>query len=300
MRALVTGASGFVGGHLVEHLLESGDVVVGLSTSGRWPAVLSHLDRPRRLEAWDLAAGAVADLAELVRRKQPEVIYHLAAQANPAQSMADPRGTWAVNVGGTWNLLEAVRASGLTPRVVLVGSGISYGNPGPRARPGDRIVPVAADHAVCRQQGRRRFARPPVRARLGHRPGHRPPVQPRRPPPERHLRPVQLRPPGRRDRADRRAEIAVGNLDVVRDFTDVRDIVRAYRLLAERGAPARSTTSAPAAASRSPRCLMSCAHKRTFRSPSASIPPASAPSISPFCSPTPPSSAPLPAGHRSS
>src|SRR5271156_6566897 len=74
MRALVTGVSGFVGGHLVEHLIAEGDLVVGLSASGRWPADLIHLEQTVRIEAFDLVEQSEADLAELVRRKQPEVI----------------------------------------------------------------------------------------------------------------------------------------------------------------------------------------------------------------------------------
>ena len=123
MRALVTGVSGFVGGHLVEHLIAEGDLVVGLSASGRWPADLAHLERTVRIEAFDLVERDEAELAELVRRKQPEVIYHLAAQSNPQGSMSDPRGTWTLNLGGSLNLLEAVKSSGQKPRVILVGSG---------------------------------------------------------------------------------------------------------------------------------------------------------------------------------
>src|SRR4051812_4752019 len=113
MRVLVTGASGFVGGHLAEHLIDAGDVVAGLSASGRWPAELAHLGRHVRLEPCNLADVAEADLAGLLARKQPEVIYHLAAQANPQASLADPRGTWALNLVGALNLLEAVRQAGL-------------------------------------------------------------------------------------------------------------------------------------------------------------------------------------------
>ena len=100
MRALVTGVSGFVGGHLCEHLVGVGDVVIGLSASGRWPDVLAHLNRSVRIESCDLTDVAEPHLAELISRKQPEVIYHLAAQSNPHASLSDPRGTWALNLGG--------------------------------------------------------------------------------------------------------------------------------------------------------------------------------------------------------
>src|SRR5271155_1833598 len=109
MRALVTGASGFVGGHLVEHLVAEGDLVVGLSASGRWPPELAHLGRCVRLEQFDLVEQGENELAELIHRKQPEVIYHLAAQSNPQGSLNDPRGTWTLNLGGSLNLLEAVK-----------------------------------------------------------------------------------------------------------------------------------------------------------------------------------------------
>src|SRR5579871_5586538 len=135
MRALVTGVSGFVGGHLAEHLTAEGDLVVGLSSTGRWPTGRESIGRAVRIEAFDLTSGDDAGLADLIARKQPEAIYHLAAQANPQASVADPRGTWAMNLGGTLTLLEAVKASGLKPRVVLVGTGICYGNPPPEFLP---------------------------------------------------------------------------------------------------------------------------------------------------------------------
>lgn len=237
MRALVTGVSGFVGGHLVEHLLDAGDVVVGLSSRGAWPPELASLGRQVRNEACDLAHVEPNELAETLRRKQPEAIYHLAAQANPSASLDDPRGTWNVNLGGTLTLLEAVRASGLAPRIVLVGTGVSYGNPSPEHLPVSEDCPLrpnnpyaaskaAADilgiqhhlthgthtimarpfnHAGPRQSdlyALSSFARQVAEVEAGIRPG-----------------------------------LEVGNLDVVRDFTDVRDIVRAYRLLIERGTP---------------------------------------------------------------
>ena len=142
MRALVTGVSGFVGGHLVEHLIAEGDFVVGLSASGRWPAELTHLEKTVRIEAFDLVEQGEAELADLVRRKQPEVIYHLAAQSNPQGSLSDPRGTWTLNLGGSLNLLEAVKSSGQKPRVILVGSGVCYGNPAPEFIPVNETCPL--------------------------------------------------------------------------------------------------------------------------------------------------------------
>ena len=237
MRALVTGISGFVGGHLVEHLTDQGDLVAGLSATGRWPAPLMHLAARARIEACDLLDVAAADLADRVRRKQPEAIYHLAAQANPQASVGDPRGTWALNLGGTLNLLEAVKASGLRPRVVLVGSGVSYGSPAPEFLPVSESCPLrpnnpyAASKAAADLLGIQHF--------LGHgtdvviaRPFNH--AGPRQAPNyvlsslARQVAEVEA---GVKDRVE------VGNLDVIRDFTDVRDIVRAYRLLAARGAP---------------------------------------------------------------
>jgi GDP-4-dehydro-6-deoxy-D-mannose reductase len=235
MRVLVTGVSGFVGGHLAEHLIEMGDLVVGLSASGRWPGELSGLSRHVRIERCDLS-DAGSDLAEQVARKQPEVIYHLAAQANPQASVADPRGTWALNLGGALNLLEAVKASGLRPRVVLVGSGVCYGNPAPEHLPVSESCPLrpnnpySASKAAADLLGIQHFLSHGTDVVMVRPFNH---AGPRQSPSyvlsglARQVAEVE---------AGRRPRVEVGNLDVVRDFTDVRDVVRGYRLLAERGA----------------------------------------------------------------
>jgi GDP-4-dehydro-6-deoxy-D-mannose reductase len=232
MRVLVTGVSGFVGGHLAEHLIESGDLVVGLSASGRWPAELAHLAQQVRIERCDLAA---IDGADLVARKQPEVIYHLAAQANPQASVADPRGTWALNLGGALNLLEAVKASGLRPRIVLVGSGVCYGNPAPEHLPVTEGCPLRPNNPYSASKAAADL--------LGvqHHLTHGTDVVMVRP--FNHAGPRQsstyvlsaLARQVAEVEAGRKPRVEVGNLDVVRDFTDVRDVVRGYRLLSERG-----------------------------------------------------------------
>lgn len=235
MRALVTGISGFVGGHLAEHLLESGDAVVGLSTSGRWPEGLAHLAQAVRIERADLAAVPQAELADLIVRKRPEAIYHLAAQANPQASVADPRGTWALNLGGALTLLEAVKASGQKPRVVLVGSGVCYGNPGPEQMPVAESCPLRPNNPYSASKGAADL--------LGvqHFLAHGTDVVMVRP--FNHAGPRQsstyvlgaLARQVAEVEAGIKPRVEVGNLDIVRDFTDVRDVARAYRLLATRG-----------------------------------------------------------------
>ncbi|HWE39663.1 MAG TPA: GDP-mannose 4,6-dehydratase [Isosphaeraceae bacterium] len=235
MRALVTGVSGFVGGHLAEHLLRADDQVVGLSSSGRWPDSLAQLAARVRLERCDLADATDDRLADLVARKQPEVVYHLAAQANPQASVADPRGTWALNLGGTLNLLEAVRASGQRPRVVLVGSGVCYGNPAPEHLPVTEDCPLRPNNPYSASKGAADLVG--IQYVLAHgldvvmvRPFNH--SGPRQAPNyvlgglARQVAEVE---------AGRKGRVEVGNLEVVRDFTDVRDVVRAYRLLATRG-----------------------------------------------------------------
>jgi GDP-4-dehydro-6-deoxy-D-mannose reductase len=235
MRALVTGVSGFVGGHLCEHLVAEGDQVVGISAGGKWPAETSHLNKTVRIERLDLVEAGEDELVELLRRKQPEVIYHLAAQSNPQQSVADPRGTWALNLGGTLNLLEAVKASGLKPRVVLVSSGTCYGDPAPQ------FIPVRED---CPLRPNNPYAASKAAADLlgiQHHLAHRTDVIIVRP--FNHAGPRQspryvlaaLAAQVADVESGRKECVEVGNLDIIRDFTDVRDVVRGYRLLAAQG-----------------------------------------------------------------
>jgi GDP-4-dehydro-6-deoxy-D-mannose reductase len=237
MRALVTGVSGFVGGHLAEHLTAEGDLVVGLSSSGRWPKELEAIGGAVRLEAFDLTGGDDSALAEIVRRKQPEAIYHLAAQANPQASVSDPRGTWALNLGGTLTLLEAVKASGLKPRVVIVGSGVCYGNPAPALMPVNEDCPLRPNNPYSASKAAADLLG------IQHYLAHGTDVVMARP--FNHAGPRQsstyvlsaLARQVAEVEAGKKPRVEVGNLDIVRDFTDVRDVVRGYRLLALKGTP---------------------------------------------------------------
>ncbi|MDG1366355.1 MAG: GDP-mannose 4,6-dehydratase [Acidimicrobiales bacterium] len=208
MRALVTGADGFVGLHLVGYLTAEGDQVVPSSCD------ITNRD------------AIVAEFA----RADADVVYHLAGQADVGGSWQNPVETIRVNVEGTLNVLDAARLAGCR-RVVAITSADVYGRitdadlPVRETHDLQPVSPYAASKAaaemVCLQAG------------LAH-----------------GLEVVRVRAfnhlgPGQSDRfvasaiASRIAAceregstvVQVGTLDARRDFTDVRDVVRAYRLL---------------------------------------------------------------------
>jgi GDP-4-dehydro-6-deoxy-D-mannose reductase len=214
VRAYLTGGSGFVGTWLGRHLVEAGDEVV--------------LGGPD-VDVTDFPAIAADLLAA-----RPDVVYHLAALADVSKSWEDPGETLRVNATGTLGVLEAARRCPEPPVVLLVSSGEVYGHgkgePFTERSPLRPVTPYAASKAAAELLG--------LQAHLGS-----------------GLRVVRARPfnhvgPGqsaafvvsalarRIVRAERcGTAVPVGNLTASRDFTDVRDVVRAYRLLAEHGVP---------------------------------------------------------------
>jgi UDP-glucose 4-epimerase len=122
MKTLVTGGAGFIGSNLVDSLVARGDevVVVDNLTTGRRSNLEEALEAGAELVELDIReAGA---LAALFAEKQPETVFHLAAQIDVRKSLEDPAFDAAVNVGGTANVMEAARGAG-TGRVVFVSTG---------------------------------------------------------------------------------------------------------------------------------------------------------------------------------
>jgi GDP-4-dehydro-6-deoxy-D-mannose reductase len=215
VRAFVTGGHGFVGPWLCRHLAAAGDEVA--------IAEVDVTDGPA-------VRRAVAEAA-------PEVVYHLAAQSSVHDSWDAPAATFTVNALGTVQVLGAVQASAPAARVLLVSSVEVYGIveeselPLREGAPFRPATPYAASKAAAEMAG--------IQAHLGW-----------------GLDVVRARPfthtgPGQTprffvpDMARQIVEAAgngvtalrTGNLTVRRDLLDVRDVVRAYRLLAERGTP---------------------------------------------------------------
>src|SRR5262245_60542974 len=128
MRILVTGITGFAGGHLAEALLASGGAqVFGLSRRREWPPEWRHLAGRVALHPADLCdTDAVAGILKQV---QPDRIYHLAGYAHVGKSVQEPDAAWDGNLTATRRLYDAVAHWGGRPRILFVGSGQIYGTP---------------------------------------------------------------------------------------------------------------------------------------------------------------------------
>lgn len=221
MRALVTGASGFAGSHLVEHLRGCGDQIV----------TLTRATSPPHTEAvfCDLADADATRAA--VAAARPDVVYHLAAQAHVGRSWEDPAGTLHDNLTLALNVLEAVRTEAASATVVAVSSGEVYGPPA--HLPVDEEAPLRPQNPYAVSKASTDLLAHFYADAHGLRV-----VVPR---PFNHAGPRQA--PSyaiasfARQVASGASRVVTGNPDTARDYTDVRDVVRAYRLLAERGKP---------------------------------------------------------------
>jgi UDP-glucose 4-epimerase len=148
MRALVTGAAGFIGSTLVDRLLADGHTVVGIDdlSSGR----IANLEGACASDRFELVQADVvdADLIGLLAQIAPEVVYHLAAQIDVRRSVADPEFDATVNVVGTVRLAEAARRAGVRKVVHTSSGGSVYGVPSDyptgETAPADPASPYAA------------------------------------------------------------------------------------------------------------------------------------------------------------
>ena len=236
MRLGITGVAGFVGRHLLHALAEApGREVHGADRLDPGAAAADSDLGPvlAGYRALDVTDGPA--VADWVREAQPDAILHLAAQASGAEALRDPASTFRVNALGTLHLLEAVRAHAPGARVLLVGSSDVYG----ASAPGERLReeaplrprnPYAVSKASADLLGElyaRTYGLRVIRTRTFSHTG--PGQQPR------FALASFADQLARIDAGSAEAEVHVGNIDGVRDYSDVRDAVRAYLALVERG-----------------------------------------------------------------
>lgn len=229
MRILITGAGGFVGQHLLNHLL-SADPDAELHGTVLNPEDSAHL--AATCHTVDLTA--THQVRALIGTLLPDRIYHLAAQASPRLSFQDPWGTLANNIQSQLNLILACREVGIRPRMLVVSSAEIYGPGDGSAIAEDAPLQPTSPYGVSKAAqdllGLQYFLSdnlPILRARPFNHfgPGQR----------EGFVAPDFAMQIARIEAGAQEPILEVGNLSPRRDFTDVRDVVRAYRLIVERG-----------------------------------------------------------------
>jgi GDP-4-dehydro-6-deoxy-D-mannose reductase len=237
MRILVTGVTGFAGGHLAQALLASGRIdVYGVSRHAEWPAHWKELADRVRLRGCDLCSATSVET--VLREVNPQQIYQLAGYANTAQSFAEPDAAWAGNLTSTRTLYDAILRWGGRPRILFVGSGLVYGDGDQLAVPQDEnsllqpTSPYASSKAAADLMSYQYSVNPGlaiVRARpFNH-------VGPRQSP--HYAIPNFARQIVAIERGQSPPVLETGNLTPYRDLTDVRDMAAAYLFLMEKGRP---------------------------------------------------------------
>lgn len=235
-RALVTGITGFVGGFLAEHLLHCGDRVLGAAVAPEWPAPPPPLAEQVEVLTWDFGRddGCPPDTAEAVRRFAPQVVYHLAAISVPGECGQDAPSSaaWAVNVEGTTRLVDSLLRWELHPRVVFASSSHVYAPPPAGSPWTPETAPIAPRRGYgttkweAEQRLSKAFDRGQIDVVLARAFPHTGPRQ----------SPRMMLPEWTRQFVLGTEPVQVHTLEAIIDLSDVRDVVRAYRLLAEHGA----------------------------------------------------------------
>ncbi|MFT5522503.1 MAG: GDP-4-dehydro-6-deoxy-D-mannose reductase [Pirellulaceae bacterium] len=234
MRALITGITGFAGSFLAEYLLQNGDELMGCSRSARWGGgVPVELASDIALFSWDVSQPLTAAAHKEIEIFAPECIYHLAAMSTPSDcGGAEPNElAIATNVEGTRAVTELAMSLDPKPKVLFTSSCHVYG----RVTTAAPIVSESTELAPHRAYGKTKFAAekvfataiqrgmPGMIARAFHHTG------PRQSP--RMVLPDWVR----QFAATDGKPIRVQTMDANLDLSDVRDIVRAYRALMEKG-----------------------------------------------------------------
>lgn len=231
MRSLIIGATSFSGKHMCEFLRARGEEFVGTA-----------LSVPQKsFDPYDLVEMDLRDLSAIVRvlkEVRPQYIFNFAAQSSVELAWKNPAMTVEVNVNGALNLFQAIRQAQIDPTVILIGAGEEYGRvdfnqlPTPEAQrlaPGNIYAATKACQTMMAQIYYKAYGLRLIVART-----------------------FNIIGPGQSDhfavsnfchqavlieRGTAKPVLQVGNLNIERDFTDIRDVVRAYWMLAEKGMP---------------------------------------------------------------
>lgn len=227
MRALISGGTGFAGAHLAELLARQGKEIFVVSTS------VPQESNPG-VTYFQTDLRDFPSVQRLCEELQPDEVYHLAAISSVSHSWSDPRTTFEVNVVGTYNLMAACLPLASQPRFLNVSSGQVYAIAGAARLTEDSPVRPASPYAASKAMAElliKQFQASQQERVITARPFN-------------HSGPGQTADYALSDFARQVAEmetglrppvLTTGDLDLERDFTDVRDVVHAYVMLLDRG-----------------------------------------------------------------
>lgn len=235
MKSLVIGGAGFVGAYLVRHLkLDLGHSVV-VTKMPHEQLDIEGIDM-NDIEVANLDILSEDEIVKLFEEVRPDYIFHLAAQSSVSVSWKNPKLTVDVNIKGAVNLLEALRKIDFKPRTLIIGSGEEYGhiraNETPitednNTRPGNIYAATKACQNMLGKIYADAYGLDVIMVRAFN-----------------HIGPNQTplfvvadfcQQVAMIEVGQQEPVIRVGNLSAARDFTDVRDVVRAYAMLVEKG-----------------------------------------------------------------
>lgn len=234
MKSFITGISGFVGSYLSEYLLSLGHEIIGIYQNEE---NLNNLNKEIK-EAARLIKGDILDekfLTECLSEIKPDWIFHLAAVSNVYHSWKEKKATYEINIIGSFNLLEACSKLKIKPKILLIGSSEEYGKvetnePIKENFPLRGFTPYAISKITQEYLGMQYYYTeqlPILRTRSFNHTG------PRQKPTFvcssfcYQIADIEIN--------DKKPILKVGNLASYRDFTDVRDVVRAYVIIMEKG-----------------------------------------------------------------
>jgi len=234
--ALITGITGFVGSHMAELLLSKGFKVHGLC---RWRSRTENIDHIK--SKIHLVEGDLLDahsLQQLMMDVRPTHIFHLAAQSFVPASWTSPAVTLEINVVGSCNLFEAVRAAQLNPLIQIACSSEEYGLVKPEevpikeTNPLRPLSPYGVSKVAMDYLGYQYFKSYNMRIVRTRGFNH---TGPRRG--DVFAESTFAKQIAEIEKGTAEPVISVGNLEAKRDYTDVRDMVKGYFLAAEKGSP---------------------------------------------------------------
>ncbi len=237
MKALITGITGFVGSHLAEYLLNMGNVEV--SGIERWRSKTENIDHIKnKINFIECDMRDASSVEKAIQAIKPDKIFHLAAQSFVPTSWHAPAETLTTNIIGQLNIFEAVRESGINPAIQIAGSSEEYGMVFENELPIKETNPLRplSPYGVSKigqdflaYQYFASYKLKVIRTRGFNHTG------PRRG--DVFVESTFAKQIAEIEKGKKEPVVHVGNLDARRDYTDVRDMVRAYWLATEKCEP---------------------------------------------------------------